>query len=412
MSEPVEPTTLPEEKLSKTVYALGFVSLLMDICSEMTYTQIPIFLKYVLKTPAWVIGLIEGVSESVASLVRLYSGSLSDRMGKRKPLAFLGYSFGAISKPLLFFVSGWGVVFALRFLDRLGKGLRAAPRDALVADVTPPSMRGRAYGLHRALDSTGAVLGPLLGIWILAHIPGDLSQKLRGLFLYAGIPGFLAVLALLFFVKDSDGLSPSKPKTPGTKISSFKASWQALPEVYRRYLLISLLFTLGNSSDAFLILRAGQAGISDSNILWLYAAYNLVEALFAYPAGMLADRIGKLPLLVTGYILFTVVYLGFGLLGSHSEWGVWTLFLLYGGYGVLTRGSQKAFAADLTDPEKKGEQLGIFHTLTGLALAPASLIAGRLFDVNPAFPFILSASLSVVCCVFLITLFSKIPVTR
>ena len=389
-------TPLERPKLSRTVLALGFVSLLMDACSEMVYTQTPLFLKYVLGANAWVIGLIEGVSESVSNLIRLYSGSLSDRMGKRKPLAILGYGFGAISKPLMFLAGGWGFVLFLRFLDRLGKGLRSSPRDALVADVTPPGMRGRAYGLHRAMDSTGAVLGPLLGIWFLSHISGDLSHRLRALFLFAGIPGALAVLVLILFVREPQTPGRSNAAPQKKSLPLLTLNWKELPERYRKYLLISLLFSLGNSSDSFLILRAERAGMTGTNLLWLYAGFNLVEALLGYSAGALADRIGRLPLIISGYLVFAGVYFGFGMIGGHAIWEIWVLFILYGGYSVLTKGAEKAFAADLVDPEKRGAQLGAFHTITGLALLPASVIAGVLFDWNPAAPFLLSSVIAIV----------------
>ncbi len=387
----------PASKLSGTVVALGFVSLLMDACSEMVATQTPLFLRYVLGAPAWVVGLIEGIAESVASLLRLFSGSISDRMGKRKPLTILGYSLGAISKPLMFLATGWHFVLALRFLDRVGKGLRSSPRDALVADVTAPGMRGRAFGLHRAMDSTGAVIGPLLGVLFLSHISGDLSHKLRLLFLFAGVPGFLAVATLLIFVREpprtlASGLSKSIEKKP-----FFDFKWKDLPQKYRRFLLIELLFSLGNSSDAFLILQANRIGVSSLNLLWLSAAFNSVEATLGYAAGKLSDRVGRIPLILAGYVVFGAVYLGFGLLRLHMEWGVWMLFLLYGGHSTLSKGATKAYVADLSDPSKRGAQLGAYHTITGIALFPASLLAGFLFDWNPVAPFILSGTLALFC---------------
>lgn len=372
-------------RLSPTVISLGLVSLLTDIASEMVYTQFPLFLTVQLSAKPQTLGIIEGLAESAASLLRIFSGWLSDRAGKRKPLTVLGYSLGAISKPLMGIAVVWQQALVLRFLDRVGKGLRSAPRDALIAETTPPEMRGRAFGLHRAMDSTGAVLGPLLGIWFLSHV----SPDLRHLFLFAGLPGLVAVVTLLLAVREKPMPARSTVATPPRL-----PRWKDLQPSYRRFLLTVLLFNLGNSSDTFLILRAGALGFKPLELLWLYAAFNLVEVMFGYFAGKLSDRIGRRPLIVTGYVVFAVVYFGFAF--AHSKPALCLLFILYGGYYTLTQGVQRAFAADQSVPEQRATQIAAYQTVVGIALLPASVIAGMLFARAPASPFLLSGCTALV----------------
>jgi MFS family permease len=395
LSETSPPTDPAIPKLSPTVIALGCVSLLTDTSSEMVYTQVPLFLTNVLNTQAWIVGLIEGIAESTASLLKVVSGWLSDRAGQRKPLTMLGYGLGAISKPLMALANLWQTVFLLRFLDRLGKGLRTAPRDALIAEATPAALRGRAFGLHRTMDTTGAVLGPLLGYWFLRHV----SANARHLFLFAGLPGLLAVLTLLFAVKEkAHRTSPHLSSSPPA--ATILPRWQNLQPSYRRFLWIVLLFNLGNSSDAFLILRAKSLGFAATDILLLYAAFNMVEALFGYAAGSLSDRVGRRPLIVAGYFVFALVYLGFAL--ARTQAAIWLLFLLYGGYYTLTQGVQRAFAADYADPAQRATQIGAYHTIVGVALLPASLLAGRLFEWNPAAPFLVGGTTAMLSALLLI----------
>jgi MFS family permease len=374
-ASPVDPG---KKRIGATVIALGVVSLLMDISSEMAYTQVPIFLTRVLGARAELVGLIEGLAESTASLLRIVAGWISDRMGRRKPLALLGYTLGAISKPLIAASSAWPFVLGARFIDRLGKGLRSAPRDALIAECTDESIRGRAFGLHRSMDTIGAILGPLLGAWILVKIAGSLDHRLRMLFLIAAIPGLLSVLALAAIVREKPvqheaGTAPRLPRLSD------------LSPAFRRYLLVVLIFNLGNSSDAFLILRAVHAGFSAGQILQLYALFNVTEALLGYLAGKLSDRVGRKPLLFGGYTIFAVVYFGMAL--AATKLAVALLFLLYGGYYTLTQGPQRALAADLADPTQRAAQIGAYYTVVGLALLPASLIAGRLFEMQVWAPF-------------------------
>ncbi len=384
--------------LGRNVKALGFVSLFTDISSEMVYPLTPLFLTIVLGSPAKIVGLIEGIAESTASLLKLYSGWISDRMGRRKPLALAGYSLSALSKPLIGIATLWAHILGARFLDRVGKGLRTAPRDALIAESCPKEMRGRAYGLHRSMDTIGAVIGPLFGYLFLRRLSPDYlrqhSDLLRWLYALALIPALMGVITLAIFVREKR--KPAATETPSDQpakgdSSSAKRlpSWSSLSPTYRRYLLLIGLFSIGNSSDTFLILRAQEMGLNVTQTLLLYALYNVVEAALAYPAGYLSDRIGRKSLLVTGYIVFALVYLGFALL--TGIWTVGVLFVLYGFYYTLTQGVQRAFAADLTHPDRRAAEIGTFHMMVGLFALPASLLAGILYDLSPMFPFLLGA---------------------
>jgi MFS family permease len=389
-----EPPPLPQ-----TVKALGFVSLLTDLSSEMVYPINGTLLR-MLGAPASVIGLIEGLAESTASILKLYSGTLSDKLGKRKPLALLGYGLAALSKPLIGVAGAWPQVLFARLLDRTGKGLRGAPRDALIADVCPKEQRGRAFGLHRSLDTTGAVLGPLVGYFFLRANPNGL----RSLYGLAFIPAVLGVLLLWFFVKE-------KPKDPSPARTAPQAALGTkrglrLPEKgpFRRYLLAVGIFSLVNSSDQFLLIRAQEgATLSPERVLLLYALFNLVEALLGYGAGKYSDKIGRRPLIVAGWLVYALTYVGFALLPKGSGFGiVLGLFLLYGLYQTLTQGAQKALAADLTEPEHRGAQLGIFHLVVGLGALPASLLAGLLYEhLSPSAPFWLGAGGAVVAALLL-----------
>lgn len=366
--------------------ALGAVSLLTDVSSEMVYPLNPVFLTQVLGAPAWTVGLVEGIAETTASLLKLYSGGLSDWLGRRKPFAIAGYGLGAISKPLMAIAGSWGHVLGARFLDRVGKGLRAAPRDALIAENCAPDQRGRAFGLHRSMDTMGALLGPLLGYLFLRHYPGHFRQ----LYALAFFPALLGVLALILFVREraKTTIEAATAQRPMPRFSLPPLS--TLSPAYRRYLLIVALFSLGNSSDAFLILRAQSVGIKAEHILLLYALFNSVEAAFGYAAGRLSDRVGRLPLIACGYSVFALVYFGFARLNNVSF--VWVLFAAYGIYSTLTQGVQKAFAADLTHPQRRGTEMGLFHMMVGLAALPASLMAGWLYThVSPAAPFYFGA---------------------
>ncbi len=376
---PANPTNPASAPLSPTVKALGAVSFCADVSSEMVYPLNPIFLTQVLRAPAWTVGLIEGVAESVASILKLYSGWLSDRVGRRKPFTVGGYALSALAKPLIAFAGVWGHVLGARFLDRVGKGLRTAPRDALITESSPPAQRGRAFGFHRSMDTLGAVLGPLLGYIFLLRYP----DQIRKLYLFAFIPGLLGVLVLGFFVRERAKARDTAKRAP---IFSFAQ----LSSEYRRYLLVVALFSFGNSSDAFLLLRAQNMGVELRHLLLLYALFNVVEAVLGYSAGGLSDRVGRRPLMVAGYFVFALVYLGFAIF--HSAVAAWILFPIYGLYYTLTQGTQRALAADLAHPDRRGAEMGAFHMVVGLAALPASVFAGWLYArVSPASPFFLGS---------------------
>lgn len=384
--------------ISPTVKILGFVSLLTDISSESIYPLIPLFLKNVLRANVVNIGLIEGVAESTASLLRMFSGWLSDRSGSRKWLTVLGYGLSTISKPMLCFAVVWQHVLGVRFADRLGKGIRSAPRDAMIADVTAAETRGISFGFHRMMDTIGAVTGPLLAYFLLRSFTSGHDQVTavpealyRRIFLLSAIPGVLGVLILIFFVKEHVHKSEDV-KPPAIGFSGFSSE-------FKRFLMVTVLFSIGNSSDAFLILRAQSVGISALNVLLIYALFNTVEAAFATTAGAISDRIGRRNVLLAGYLVFALVYIGFGI---AKNWVTVLIFFgIYGLYSALTEGVQKAFATDLTGRSARGSGMGAYQMLSGLALFPASLIAGYLWNINPSAAFYYGAATAIAAALLL-----------
>ncbi|MEM1368712.1 MAG: MFS transporter, partial [Cyanobacteria bacterium P01_H01_bin.15] len=338
----------------------------------------PAFLTTTLGAPVWSLGLIEGIAESFASIFKLYSGWLCDRVGQRKPFALGGYGLGALSKLGLAVSSTWLGVLLARVVDRFGKGLRAAPRDVLITENCLPEQRGQAFGLHHTLETYGEVFGPLLGFALLNYF----AFGYRQIFAIAFVPALLGVLILGKFVQEPAAVGKTRHRPQFT--------WQGLSAPYRRFLLAVGLFSLGNSSDAFLLLRSQDLGLGGAELLLLYALFNLVEALLSLAAGNLSDRIGRRPLLISGYFVFALVYLGFAIAQQAAL--IWGLFMLYGLYSTLTRGVQKAFVADLVHPERRGTEVGTFYLLVGLAALPASFIAGWLYtQVSVAAPFYFSA---------------------
>ncbi|MEM9162931.1 MAG: MFS transporter [Cyanobacteria bacterium P01_F01_bin.4] len=383
---------LARNGLTPTVRALGWVSLCSDFASKMVYPITPIFLTTVLGAPVWTVGVVEGIAESAASLLKLYSGWLSDRVGQRKPFAVAGYGLGTVSKLGLALSVGWGSVLGARLLDRVGKGLRAAPRDALIAENCAPHQRGQAFGLHHSLETVGEVLGPLLGFLLLQRFVGNY----RGVFAIAVLPALIGVFVLLKWVQEPQLTTAERKSRP-------KFTLQGLSPTYRRYLMAIGLFSLGNSSDAFLLVRSQDLGIAGAQVLLLYALFNLVETCLGLAAGRLSDRIGRRPLLVMGYTVFALVYLGFAT--ARSAEVVWGLFMFYGLYSTLTRGVQKAFVADLVHPDRRGAEIGTFHMLIGLAALPASLIAGWLYtQVSVAAPFYFSVGTTILSIGLLISI--------
>ncbi|TAJ20736.1 MAG: MFS transporter [Dehalococcoidia bacterium] len=350
----------------------------------MIYPLVPIFLTTTLGAPVAVVGLIEGIAESTASLLKLASGWFSDRIGRRMPLVISGYGVAALGKFMLALASAWPLVLAARFIDRFGKGVRGSPRDALIADSAPPALRGRAFGLHRAMDTAGAVLGPLLALVLVAV----LDDRLRLVFLLAAIPGLLAV-ASLAFVRE-----PARPPRSATTASADSPSLiQTFRSMDRRLLLFmaaSLVFALGNSSDIFLILRAKDLGLSTTTAVLAYVVYNFVYMSASLPAGIASDRLGRRGVFVLGLVIFAAVYAGFAL--TTNAVLVWPLFAVYGLYIAMTDGVGKALISDLAPVERRASVLGAYGMLTGLLLLVASTLAGVLWDhVGVWAPFALGA---------------------
>jgi MFS family permease len=368
------------------VIVLGIVSFLTDISTEMVYPLIPLYLTSRLGASPAIVGLIEGVAESTASLLRVFSGYISDLIGRRKPLAILGYGSSTLGKVFLYLSHSWGFVFIGRWIDRFGKGIRTAPRDALIADSTDPTRRGRAFGLHRAMDTFGAVIGIILAYYFFTRFSGDYSR----VFLYSLIPAFLGVFAL-FFVKESRKTVKGSTSKPVLK-------WSLLDRRLKGFLIVTLIFTLGNSSNQFLLLRAKNLGFNDATVLLLYLTYNLVYMAFAYPAGRISDRIGRKKLIVVGYLFYGLVYFGFAMVASGSY--LWVLFGLYGIYIGLTEGVQKALISDIAPVETRATLIGLHATLEGIGLLPASFIAGLLWNnISASAPFYFGGLMGIISAV-------------
>lgn len=354
-------------KIPRNVLILGVVSFLTDASSDMIYPLLPVFLSETLGCSILFIGVIEGIAESTASLLKLFSGWFSDRLGKRKLLVSIGYGVAALAKPVLSIVTAPWHVLLLRFADRFGKGVRTSPRDALIADSAPEDSRGMSYGFHRAMDSAGAVVGPLLAFLLLPLV----HQNYRTLFLIASVPALLAVIILVLLVKER-----IKPKEESTIRA--KLGLSGFDRRFKFFVLGVAVFTLGNSSDAFLFLRARDldVGVVFIPILWL--VLHLVYSLVSSPAGMLSDKIGRKNLIVSGLLVYFLVYLGFAF--ATRSYHVWILFAFYGLYYGLADGAMRAFVADLVGEDKRGLAFGIYHGAVGLTALPASLIFGWLWQ--------------------------------
>ena len=381
--------------LNPNVFFLGIVSLLTDVSSEMIFTLIPLFLSNVLGAAPAIIGLVGGLSESSDAILRIFSGWFSDRIGKRKSLALIGYSISTVAKPFMYLASSWGTVLAVRFGDRVGKGIRASPRDALVADSVSAEERGKGFGLHRAMDTTGAVLGLIIAAIIIYSVHGwglELSLKTYQWLVLAGIvPAVLAVIVLLVFVREAR----RKPPTGNSSPQGF--SWKRLTAGFdtrfKVFLAIMVVFTLGNSSDFFVILRAQNLEAPLVHVVLMLVLFNVTYAAISLPAGMLSDRLGRKRVLALGWLVYALVYLGFA--QASSTWQVWLLFACYGIYYGIAEGVARAFVADLVPEEKRGTAYGLYHGVVGLSLLPASVLAGWLWQtVSPAAPFYLGAGLA------------------
>ncbi|MDA8235581.1 MAG: MFS transporter [Clostridia bacterium] len=360
--------------MHRNIWLLGLVSLLMDISSEMVYPLMPLFLVGALGATPAIVGWIEGIAESLASLLRVYAGAWSDYFNRRKPLAIAGYGLSGLSRIMLAFAGSWMGVLFVRVFDRFGKGIRSAPRDALLAESASPEERGKAFGLHKMMDSFGAVIGVLLA-YLLVTLYLGVSADWSSIFLWAAVPA-LGSVVMLSWVKESG--KKGDGKCPKPVLFSPVAAWRALNAKTRWFLIFIFLFSLGNSSNVFLLLKAQQLGMTTTDILLLYLCYNVVLTLVAYPAGRLSDRFGRRVWLVGGYFTYAVVYLGLSF--TQSVAWLWVWFAVYGLYSGLTGGVEKAFLADEIPPDQKATAFGLYHTLVGLGLLPASVLAGWLWS--------------------------------
>lgn len=378
----------------RNVFVLGLVSLFMDISSEMIYPLIPLYLNNVLHASKTSIGVIEGIAESTASILKVFSGWLSDRLGKRKALIFWGYGISVFSRPILATATSWMHVLIYRFTDRVGKGVRTAPRDAIIADSTRKEILGKAFGFHRSMDTVGAMIGPGIAFALM----GLFHNSLQTVFWISMIPGAFAILTIALFVKDVKGSrGAEKPKI----------SLKGFDRKFKAFLFIVAIFTLGKTSDAFLVLRAQDLGVRTGLIPALYLVFNLVSASLSTPAGIMADRVGKRRVILVSYILFSLIFVGFAY--ATNELHAWILFGIYGIFVAINEGVQRAYVATIIKPEIKGTGYGIYHTIIGLAALPSSIIGGALWqNIGPQALFFYGAAMSLLSCVlFAPMIFSK-----
>lgn len=378
--------------ISSNVLILGLVSLLTDVSSEMIYPLLPLFVTTVLGAGPAFLGMIEGIAESTAALVKLASGIACDRIRGRKGLVLAGYALSSLSRPLMALAGSPLAVLAVRFSDRVGKGVRTSPRDALIADSTAPSRRGKAFGFHRSLDHTGAIIGPLLATPLMAWFVTDV----RTVFWLAALPGVLAVALIIFKVRDIPHESPSGTGAPIRMAPAGNI---------RSFLLILLLFTLGNSSDAFLLLRAGQLGVIPARIPLLWTFFHVVKMSSAMPFGTLSDRIGRRGVIIAGWAVYALAYAGFAL--ASSEVHIWLLFAWYGLFYGMTEGVEKAYLTDLAKPAERGNAFGWYNFAIGVGALPASLLFGMVWQkASPQAAFSFGAGLA---CLAALLLFAWIP---
>lgn len=388
-------------RLPRNVWAVGLTSFLMDVSSEMVIYILPLFLANVLGVQTAIIGLIEGVAEATASILKLFSGWLSDKIGGRKWLAVAGYGLSAVTKPLFYFAATWEMVAAVRWADRVGKGIRTAPRDALVADSVTPEKRGLAFGFHRAMDTAGALLGLLIALGVVWLAQKNALTITRSTFqtvvLISLLPAFLAVLSLIIIAKDVP--------VQGQRLAP-KLSLRSMGRPFSVFLVIVSIFTLGNSSDAFLVLRAQDLGISVTGILLMLVLFNLIYSLVSTPAGSLSDRVGRRRLIIGGWLVYALIYLGFGF--AQSAWQVWMLYVAYGLYYGMAYGTANALVSDLVPEHLRGTAYGTYNAVIGLLAFPSSLIAGILWQglgtwqgFGPSAPFLFGGGLSLIAALLM-----------
>ncbi|GAK55975.1 major facilitator superfamily MFS_1 [Candidatus Vecturithrix granuli] len=386
-------------KLHKNVILMGLTSFFTDVSSEMVYPLLQAFMSMVLASQKAllgpVLGIIEGIAESTASLGKVFFGYYSDRIQRRKMPTITGYSISALSKCLFFLASlGWYFVLLARFLDRVGKGVRTAPRDALISESVPKDIQGKAFGVQRAMDFAGATLGALLCYLISLHFLDPVTKTLKNLgsfyvlFIISIIPAIIGVVFLFFTQETGEKLSGKKARPkPNLDFRKYDRNLQ-------RFFFTQFLFTLGNSSNQFLLLRSQDLGHTLSTVILMYLVFNLTSSLLSTFFGSLSDKIGRKRILVTGYLLYALVYMSFGFLNESSKSLLWGFWIIYGVYYAMTEGVEKAFVSSLAPTESKATALGFYHTIVGISLLPASLIAGLLFSWLPSAPFVFGGLMS------------------
>ncbi|MEY8763848.1 MULTISPECIES: MFS transporter [Clostridium] len=383
--------------IERNIFFTGMTSFLTDTTTKMIYSIMPLFLMSIGASKTEV-SLIEGIAESTASVLKAISGWWSDKIGKNKPFMIIGYGFTAILSPLFSIVTSPLQVLAIRFSERVGKGIRTAPRDSLVAASSSDSEKGKNFGFHKAMDNSGAIIGPLLAFIILSIFPNNY----RKVFIFSALPGILGLITIIFFVKETKKSKDSLPKKITPRDFSHK---------YYMFLGIAFIFTLGNSTDALLLVKAKDIGIKALFIPIVYLIFNSVSVIFAVPMGILSDKFGREKLIIFGYLLYSAIYFGFG--RTDNKISVILLFVLYGLYSAATDGVQRALVSDLIDKNKRGTGLGIYNSLIGITLLPASLIAGVLYDnVNNSAPFYLSSAIAMAAAILMFLFYMKFRVIR
>jgi len=378
--------------ITRNIFLLGLVSLFTDLSSQMIFPLIPLYLVSVLGTGALVVGICEGAAETTASLIKVFSGYWSDRLKRRKPFVFIGYSLSAVTKPLFALAGAWPLVLTIRMTERVGKGIRSAPRDAIVAESVDRSVRGKAYGFHRAMDGLGSVLGAFLAFILLSTTDSDYAR----IFLLAGIPGIAAVLFILF-IKEPEGTEGQQVRT-----TSMRVSFRALPANLRLLIVAASVFYLGHFGYAFLLLRAKDIGLADQTAILLYVLFYVVYVIAAIPAGMLSDRVGRKPVLMASYLIFAIVSLG--LIFTTSLHSVLPFFAIYGMSFAMFDSVQRAYVVDFAPEHLRATALGTFHAAVGLVALPGGYVAGMLWDkIGPEATFVYGLALAVISSLLLLS---------
>ncbi len=369
--------------LPRTVWLIGLISFLNDAASEMVYPLMPLYLATVLMAGPKALGIIEGIAEASSSIFKLISGVIVDRTKRAKPWIILGYVLAGLSRPLIAMASSWLWVVAIRFTDRMGKGLRTSPRDALLAETVPESQRGITFGLHRSMDNAGAVIGPLLAAFLLAQ-----GMPIRDIFVWAIVPAVIAVI-LAFYIQE-----PANQKA----LQEYRFSWslQGMPDQFKRYLIVAGIFALGNSSDMFLLLRAKELGVPQEQVPLLWAGISLITTIFGTPLSALSDTMGRKRFILIAWVAFALFYIGMGV-SSASIYQVVGLFILYGLFKAATEGVEKALVADLAPQGLRGTAFGWFNLINGLMLLPASIVFGWLYEaIGPTQAFLFSGGCAMI----------------